>query len=94
MTKPFISLCPEITRADAFNLMDWLEDEHVTRYLSDSRHVSRFIEQVVGRVQLPILTCRIPDDCIDSKRYPLFIARAVLKELIESLQSIQGVKPC
>ncbi|MCP3879261.1 MAG: GNAT family N-acetyltransferase, partial [Sulfitobacter sp.] len=36
--------------------MDWLEDEHVTRYLSDSRHVSRFIEQVVGRVQLPILT--------------------------------------
>ncbi len=36
--------------------MDWLEDEDVTRYLSDSRHVSRFIEQVVGRVQLPILT--------------------------------------
>ena len=56
MTKPFISLCPEITRADALNLMDWLEDEYVTRYLSDSRHVSRFIEQVVGRVQLPILT--------------------------------------
>ncbi len=56
MTKPFISLCPEITRADALTLMDWLEDESVTRYLSDSRHVSRFIEQVVGRVQLPILT--------------------------------------
>jgi len=56
MTKPFISLCPEITRVDAFHLMDWLEDEQVTRYLSDSRHVSRFIEQVVGRVQLPILT--------------------------------------
>ena len=56
MTKPFISLCPEITRAHALNLMNWLEDEDVTRYLSDSRHVSRFIEQVVGRVQLPILT--------------------------------------
>ena len=56
MTKPFISLCPEITRAHALNLMDWLEDEDVTRYLSDSRHVSRFIEQVVGRAQLPILT--------------------------------------
>ena len=56
MSKPFISLCPEITRADALNLIDWLEDECVTRYLSDSRHVSRFIEQVVGRVQLPILT--------------------------------------
>jgi len=54
--KPFISLCPEITRADALTLMDWLRDECVTRYLSDSRHVSRFIEQVVERVQLPILT--------------------------------------
>ncbi len=56
MNKPFISLCPEITRANALTLMDWLEDEDVTRYLSDSRHVSRFIGQVIGRVQLPILT--------------------------------------
>jgi len=56
MNKPFISLCPEITRANALTLMDWLEDEDVTRYLSDSRHVSRFIEQVIDRVQLPILT--------------------------------------
>jgi regulator of nucleoside diphosphate kinase len=56
MNAPFISLCPEITRTNALTLMDWLEDEDVTRYLSDSRHVSRFIEQVIGRVQLPILT--------------------------------------
>lgn len=56
MNKPFISLCPEITRANALTLMDWLEDEDVTRYLSDSRHVSRFIQQVIGRVQLPVLT--------------------------------------
>ncbi|MDE2415852.1 MAG: GNAT family N-acetyltransferase [Comamonadaceae bacterium] len=56
MSKPFISLCPEITRANALTLMDWLEDESVVRYLSDSRHVSRFIEQVIGRVQLPVLT--------------------------------------
>jgi regulator of nucleoside diphosphate kinase len=54
--RPFVWLSPEITRADALTLMDWLEDEHVTRHLSDSRHVSRFIEQVIGRVQLPILT--------------------------------------
>lgn len=41
-----------------------------------------------------IANCRIPDDCIDSNRYPLFMARAVLQELIESLQSISGVQPC
>ncbi|RZA33202.1 MAG: GNAT family N-acetyltransferase, partial [Lysobacteraceae bacterium] len=56
MNRPFVSLCPEITRADALILIDWLEDECVTRHLSDSRHVSRFVEQVIGRVQLPILT--------------------------------------
>jgi len=56
MNKPFVFLCPEITRANALTLMDWLEDEDVTRYLSDSRHVSRFIEQAIGRVQLPVLT--------------------------------------
>ena len=38
--------------------------------------------------------CRIPDDCIDSKRYPLFMARAVLKELIKSFQTTRGVTPC
>ena len=37
--------------------------------------------------QTHLTRCRIPDDCIDEKRYPLFMARAVLKELIESLQS-------
>lgn len=56
MNLPFVSLCPEITRADALTLIDWLEDESVTRHLSDSRHVSRFIQQVIDRVQLPILT--------------------------------------
>jgi hypothetical protein len=47
-----------------------------------------------SQLTLLVNRCRIPDDCIDSKRYPLFMARAVLKELIESLQSTQGVKPC
>ena len=56
MSKPFISLSPEITRANALDLMDWLEDENVVRYLSDSRDVSRFIGQVIDRVQLPVLT--------------------------------------
>lgn len=56
MNGPFISLSPEITRADALTLIEWLKDECVTRHLSDSAHVSRSIEQVIARVQLPILT--------------------------------------
>ncbi len=56
MSKPFVSLRPEITRTHALILMDWLEDERVTRYLSDSRSVSRFIAEAIDRTQLPILT--------------------------------------
>lgn len=56
MRKPFVSLRPEITRSHAYTLMHWMEDERVTRYLSDSGSVSRFIEQAVDRAQMPILT--------------------------------------
>lgn len=37
-------------------------------------------------------SCRIPDDCIDSKRYPLFMARDVMRVLIEQLQA-EGATP-
>ena len=48
MSDPFIFLSPEITRAHALTLKDWLADEAVTRYLSDSRHVSRSIAQMAS----------------------------------------------
>jgi len=56
MNTPFVCLCPEITRTHALILMHWLEDERVTRHLSDSREVSRFIAQAMDRAQMPILT--------------------------------------
>jgi regulator of nucleoside diphosphate kinase len=56
MKKPFVALRSEITRSHAFTLMNWMDDERVTRYLSDSSSVSRFIAQAVDRAQMPILT--------------------------------------
>ena len=38
-------------------------------------------------------TCRIPDDCIDSKRYPLFMAREVMRQLIDNLCVTPAVHP-
>jgi hypothetical protein len=38
----------------------------------------------VGRY---LLTCPIPDVCIDERRLPLFIARATLRELIAGLKA-------
>ena len=37
-----------------------------------------------------VASCRVPDDCIDSRRYPLFMARAVMRGVIERLKS-EGV---
>ena len=37
--------------------------------------------------------CRIPDDCIDSKRYPLFMAREVMRQLIDNLCVTTAVHP-
>jgi hypothetical protein len=45
------------------------------------------------RIRKLLGICRIPDDCIDSKRYPLFMARAVMQGVIESFeQSSTGDK--
>jgi regulator of nucleoside diphosphate kinase len=56
MREPFIFLCSEITRENAFTLIKWLKDDEVTRYLSDSDNVSDDIQAVLDRVNLPILT--------------------------------------
>jgi regulator of nucleoside diphosphate kinase len=56
MRDPFIFLCSEITREDAFSLMSWLQDDEVTKYLSETDNVSDDIQAVLDRVNLPILT--------------------------------------
>lgn len=56
MPLPFVSLRPEVTRSHAMMLMDWLADERVTRYLNESRDVSRSIAEAMDRTRMPILT--------------------------------------
>lgn len=84
MKEPFIFLCPEVTRENAFDLMRWLKDENVRQYLSDTHHASRDIAQVVERVNLPILThifnrnCRFFMVC-DKKNVPVGFVRLIPK---------------
>ena len=40
-----------------------------------------------------MLNCRVPDDCIDSRRYPLFMARDVMRGLIEQLKAEERTAP-
>jgi regulator of nucleoside diphosphate kinase len=56
MKEPFIYLYPEVTRENAFQIVRWLQDKEVIKYLSDTPDVSLQIRQVVERVSLPIVT--------------------------------------
>ncbi len=62
--------------------------------------MTRFVggKSLLGSYKSPttstvIATCRIPDDCIDSKRYPLFMAREVMRQLIDNLCVTTAVHP-
>ncbi len=35
------------------------------------------------------LICKVPDDCIDPRRYPLFMARATMRALIADVRATQ-----
>ena len=37
----------------------------------------------------PASTCKVPNDCIDPRRYPLFMARATMRALIADVRAIQ-----
>lgn len=56
MTEPFIFLSPEVTRENALTLVQWLKDDEVRKYLSDPQDVSSNIEQVINRVNQPVVT--------------------------------------
>jgi len=84
MREPFIFLSSEITRENALTLMAWLEDENVTRYLSDSQNVSKAIEQTISRINLPVLTHLFNQDgrffmAYDKQNAPVGFVRLVKK---------------
>lgn len=56
MRESSIFLCSEVTRENAITLIQWLTDEEVRRYLSDSCNVANDIQRMLDRVTLPILT--------------------------------------
>ncbi len=56
MREPFIFLCREISRSDAYTVADWMNDEGVTRYLTDDESSAGEIIDMLARVQLPTVT--------------------------------------
>ncbi len=56
MLSPALYLRPDITRADVCLLAQWLQQEEVCRYLSESQDVSASLAGVLDRVHLPSFT--------------------------------------
>lgn len=45
-----------------------------------------FLAKVLSPFSLECLSkCRIPDDCIDPRRYPLLVARETMRQLVDDL---------
>ena len=53
--------------------------------VDDNETIGFIINKKVDKAGLSM--CRIPDDCLDPKRYPLFTGWAVMQELINSLKT-------
>lgn len=51
-----VALRREVFESDAWKIIDWLEDNDITRYLNERQNVSKSIKQVIQRINMPILT--------------------------------------
>ncbi len=84
MNEPFICLCSEITRENAFELIRWMEDDGVREFLRDTRRVCADLAHVLERVNLPVLTHLFNSDgrlyiACDRQNVPVGFVRLVVK---------------
>ncbi len=51
-----VSLMQEVTRNDALAIMDWMENQEVTRYLNEAADIASEIKHAISRVNMMIMT--------------------------------------
>ncbi len=56
MADNSVNLRREVFEEDAWKIIDWLKDEEVKQYLNERQNVCKSIEQVIYRINMPILT--------------------------------------
>lgn len=85
MKEPFIFLCSEISKENAYTLIKWLKDSNVRKYLSDTKNVAYDIEEVMNRVNLSVLTHLFNQNgrfymVYDKKNTPVGFVRLIPRE--------------
>ncbi|WP_053956749.1 GNAT family N-acetyltransferase [Inediibacterium massiliense] len=56
MNNHYIKLRREVFKSDAWKIVDWLKDHEVTQYLNEKHNVNQSIQQMIHRINMPILT--------------------------------------
>lgn len=73
--------------------MDTMQED--TKPRTRRRHDDEFKQRILSECAAPgasVAKCRIPDDHIDPRRFPLFMARSAMRELIDELR--RGKRAC
>lgn len=92
-----VQLRQEVYRSDAYRIIDWLQDEEITRYLNENQNVCSSIRQVINRVNMPILTHLFNDNgsffiVTANKEEPIGFLRLVPKGRAAEMVIIIGDK--
>ena len=56
MNCNYLELRQEVFKSDALKIISWLDDEEVSKYLNESKNVTKSIERVIYTTNIPILT--------------------------------------
>jgi RimJ/RimL family protein N-acetyltransferase len=56
MVDNSVELRQEVFTSDAWRIIDWLEDDEVTKYLNEGQNVCESIREIIYRINMPILT--------------------------------------
>jgi RimJ/RimL family protein N-acetyltransferase len=56
MRANHVILNQEVTRSDALVIMNWMENQEITRYLNEISNIAHEIRQAIDRVNLTVMT--------------------------------------
>ncbi|KEI07175.1 GNAT family N-acetyltransferase [Clostridium botulinum] len=92
-----IKLRREVFTSDAWKIIQWLENNLITRYLNEQQNVCKSIKDIIYRINMPILTHLFNQNgsffmIIENDRDPIGFLRLVPKQQATEMVIVIGDK--
>ncbi|AEB75280.1 GNAT family N-acetyltransferase [Clostridium botulinum] len=92
-----IKLRREVFTSDAWKIIQWLEDNLITRYLNEQQNVCKSIKDIIYRINMPILTHLFNQNgtffmITENDREPIGFLRLVPKQQVTEMVIVIGDK--